>query len=72
MTISILMPKVIIIKYLPSVSSKFVPKFKNAQNLSKFGRFDILDIPISILMSRMVFMKYLAAVRSNSPQNQNC
>ena len=59
-------------KSLSPVRPRFVPKFKNAQNLSKFGRFDILDIPISILMSRMVFMKYLAAVRSNSPQNQNC
>ena len=31
------------------------PKIKNTQNLLKFGRFDISNIPISILMSKFDF-----------------
>ena len=36
---------------------------KSAQNLLKFGTFDISNMPVSILMSKMIFMKYLPAVR---------
>ena len=39
------------------------PKFKNAQNLLKFGAFDISNIPISILMSKVIFIKYLPPVQ---------
>ena len=39
------------------------PKIKNAQNLLKFGRIDISNMPISILMSKISFMKYLPPVR---------
>ena len=43
--------------------SQISPKIKNAQNLSKFGTFDISNIPISVFMSKMVFIKYLPPVR---------
>ena len=48
------MPKIISKKYLPPAGRKLVPKIKNAQNLLKFGRFDILNMPISTLMLKMV------------------
>ena len=35
------------------------PKIKSTQNLLKFGKFNISNMPISILMSKMVFMKYI-------------
>ena len=44
------MSKVISMKHLPLLGS-IGPKTKNAQNLLKFGTFDISNIPISILMS---------------------
>ena len=40
------------------------PKMKNAQDLLKFSKFDISNIPISILMSKIIFIKYLPPVRS--------
>ena len=33
------------------------PKIKSAQNLLKFGTFDISNIPILILVSKMIFSK---------------
>ena len=36
------------------------PKIKSAQNLLKFGTFNISNMPIWMLVSKMVFMKYLA------------
>ena len=41
----------------------FGPKMKRAQNLTKFGTFNISNMPILILMSKMTFMKYLPHVR---------
>ena len=43
MSISVLMSKIIFMKYLLPVRSKLVPKLKNAQSLLKFGTFDILN-----------------------------
>ena len=37
------------------------PKIGNTQNLLKFGRFDILGMPISIHISKIGFIKYLPA-----------
>ena len=64
MSISILMSKIIFIKYLPPVRPKLVPKLKSAQNLLKFGTFNISNIPILISMSKIFFIKYLQPVRS--------
>ena len=36
---------------------------KNAQNLLKFGRVDISNMPISTLKSKINFMKYLPLAR---------
>ena len=60
---SILMLKVIFIKYLPPVRPKKVPKLKSVQNLLKFSTFNISNIVISILMSKIIFMKYVIPVR---------
>ena len=54
MPISILMSRII----------QMGPKMKNAQDLLKFSKFDISNIPISILMSKIIFIKYLPPVRS--------
>ena len=35
------------------------PQIKSAQNLLRFGTFDISNMPILILMSKMIFIKYL-------------
>ena len=35
------------------------PKINYAQNLLKFGPFDISNMPISILISKIIFIKYL-------------
>ena len=53
------MSKMIFIKYLPTIRSKLV---QSAQNLLKFGTFDISIVPISYLMSKMIFIKYLPLV----------
>ena len=63
MTIPILMSKIVFIKYLPPVRPKIGPKMRGAQNLLKFGRFDISNMAIPILMSKIVFIKYLPPVR---------
>ena len=62
MPISILMSKMIFIKYFPPARLKFVPKL-SVQNLFKLGTFDISNTQISILMSKIIFMKYLPPVR---------
>ena len=49
-------------KYLPSVRLKLIPKIKNAQNLLKFGTFDISNMLISILVPKMTFIKYLPPI----------
>ena len=49
------MSKLIFMKYLPPVTPKMIHKIKNAQNLLKFGKCDISNIPISILMSKIIF-----------------
>ena len=43
----------------PNFDVKVDPKNKSAQNLLKFGTFDISNMPISTLMSKIIFMKYL-------------
>ena len=58
------MSEIIFFKYLPPVRSKLVPKLKTAQNLLKFGTFNISNIPISVLLSKIIYMKYLQPVRS--------
>ena len=52
------MSKIIFMKNLPPCQAKIGPKTKNAQNLLKFGTFDIPNMPISILMSKIIYMKY--------------
>ena len=50
-------------KLLTTCLTQIGPKIKKAQNLLKFGTFDILNTPISIQMSKMIFIKYLPPVR---------
>ena len=50
-------------KLLTTCLTQIGPKIKSAQNLLKFGTFDILNTPISIQMSKMIFIKYLPPVR---------
>ena len=57
--ISILMSKIIPIKYLTPVRAQIGPKVKSAQNLLKFGAFNISNMLISILTSKMILIKYL-------------
>ena len=57
--VSILMSKIIFIKYWTTCSAQIGPKIKNAQDLLTFGTFDISNIPIWILMSKVIFIKYL-------------
>ena len=45
----------IFMKYLPPVRAEIGPKIKSAQNLLKFGTFDVSNIPISILRSKIIF-----------------
>ena len=52
-----------------SCYSQIGPKLKNAQNLLRFGRADISNLPISVLMSIMIFIKYLPPVRFKLVQN---
>ena len=63
-SISILMSKIIFIKYLPPFRPKLVPKLKMFRIYWNCGTFDISNIPISILMWKIIFMKYLPPVRS--------
>ena len=44
-------------------SAQIGSKIKSAQNLLKFGTFDISNMPISILMTKMIFIKSLQPVR---------
>ena len=50
-------------KYLPRVRPQNVPNTKNAQNLLKFGTYNISSMLISIFMSKIIFIKYLPPVR---------
>ena len=54
--ISILMSKIIFMKYLPSVRPKRDPKLKNAPDLLKFGTFGISNIPTWILISKSLML----------------
>ena len=63
MPISILMLKIIFMKYLPIVKPKTSPKIKNAQNLLKFGPSNTSSMPIPFLLSKIIFIKYLPPVR---------
>ena len=65
MLISIFMLKMIFINYLPPVR----PKLKSAQNLLKFGTFDISNMSISILMSEIIFIKYLPPLPPVRPKS---
>ena len=62
MPISILMSKIIFIKYLLPVP-KLLPKLKVLIIYLKFGTVDISNMPISILMPKIIFMKYLSIAR---------
>ena len=44
-------------------SAQIGRKTKSAQDLLKFGTFDISNMPISILMSKMIFIESLQPVR---------
>ena len=48
---------------LTTCPTQIGPKIKSAQNLLKFGTFDISNMAISILMSKMIFIKYLLPFR---------
>ena len=43
--------------------AQIVPKTKSAQDLLKFGTFNISNMPISVLMLKNIFIKYLPPVR---------
>ena len=62
LSIAQIMSRIIFMKYLPSVRLKLIPKIKNAQNLLKFGTFDISNMLISILVPKMTFIKYLPTI----------
>ena len=62
LSIAHIMSRIIFMKYLPSVRLKLIPKIKNAQNLLKFGTFDISNVLISILVPKMTFIKYLPPI----------
>ena len=47
-----------ILEILTTCTAQIGPKIKSAQNLLKFGTFNISNMPISILMSKMIFIKY--------------
>ena len=64
MPISILMSKMIFIKYLfTTCLAQIGTKIINIQDLLKFGTYDISNITVSILMSKIIFIKYLPPVR---------
>ena len=50
-------------KLLITCLTQIGPKIKSAQNLLKFGTFDILNTSIPTLMSKMIFIKYLSPAR---------
>ena len=52
-----------ILEILTTCTAQIGPKIKSAQNLLKFGTFDILNTSISTLMSKMIFIKYLSPAR---------
>ena len=51
------------LEILTTCTAQIGPKIKSAQNLLKFGTFNISNMPISTLMSKMIFIKYLPPVR---------
>ena len=51
---------------LTTCQAKIGPKIKKAQNLLKFGSFDISNIPISILISKIMFIKYFYQISIDS------
>ena len=59
MPISILISKMIFMKYLAPVWPKLVPRLKMVRIYWNLGTFDISNIPISILMSKIIFIKYV-------------
>ena len=61
-SISIVMSKIIFIKYWPLVQSKLVPKLKMLRIYWNLGTFDISNILISSLIWKIVFMKYLSPI----------
>ena len=63
MPISSLNSKMILMKYLPPVRPKLVPKWKMLRIYWSFGTLDISNIPILILMSKIIFIKYVPLVR---------
>ena len=52
-------------KLLITCLNQIGPKIKSAQNLLKFGTFDISNMPVSILMSKMIFIKCLPRITPN-------
>ena len=53
-------------------SAQIGRKTKSAQDLLKFGTFDISNMPISILMSKMIFIKSLQPVTPKLTPNWKC
>ena len=51
------------LEILTTCTAQIGPKIKSAQNLLKFGTFNISNMSISTLMSKMIFIKYLPPVR---------
>ena len=60
------MPKNHFYEIFTTCQAKICPKIKSAQNLLKFGTFDISNALILILMPKFIFMKHLSALRQNS------
>ena len=54
-----------ILEILTTCTAQIGPKIKSAQNLLKFGTFDISNMPVSILMSKMIFIKCLPRITPN-------
>ena len=46
-------------RYFTTYLAQIGLKIKSAQNLLKFGTFDISKIPISVLKSNLFFSKYI-------------
>ena len=64
-SVSVLMTKIIVIKYLITCLAQIGPKIKSGQNLLKLSTFKISNMSIWILTSKIIFMKYLLPARPN-------
>ena len=57
------MSKNIFCETFTTCQAQIGPKIKNAENLLKFGTYDISKMPISIFISKIIFNNYLPPAR---------